>query len=200
MRHDGAVRRSAIVLAAAAAGGCGGGPVPAAGPAPFAVPFGPAPRHRPPSLTAAVAAGRPVGRLTCRRAPAARRGAAHVELFARGLGIVVPAGTGLAPPRRREGAYVRGGRCAYPLRTREPTGVVELDLAARPTLGDLFALLGQPLTRRRLASFAGPVRVWLDGRPWRGDPRRLPLHDRAQVVVASGRRRVPVHATYAFPR
>ena len=47
----------------------------------------------------------------------------HLELFARGLVLLVPAGIGVAPPVERDGAYVLGGRCLYPLRTREPTGV-----------------------------------------------------------------------------
>jgi hypothetical protein len=187
------------VAAAAAAWGCGGAPAPPAPRAPFAVPFGPGERYRPPSLSAAVADGRPVGRLRCRTDIAARA-TAHLELFAHGLGIVVPAGAGLAPPRRRTGAYVRGGRCSYPLRTTEPTGLIEFRRDTRATLGDLFALLGQPLSRMRLASFRGPVRGWVDGRPWHGEPGALPLRPGGQVVVAVGMARVPVHAAYEFPQ
>ena len=50
----------------------------------------------------------------------------HVELFANRRVVIVPAGIGIVPPLRRDGAYVLGGRCSYPLRTREPTGVVEV--------------------------------------------------------------------------
>jgi hypothetical protein len=184
--------------AAAAAWGCGGEPAPPAPRAPFVVPFGPGERYHPPSVSAAVADGRPIGRLRCTRDGAARA-TAHVELFADGLGVVVPAGAGLAPPRRRAGAYVRAGRCSYPLRMTEPTGLIELRRGTRATLGDLFALLGQPLSRRRMASFRGPVRAWVDGRPWRGEPAALPLRPGGQVVLAIGTARVPVHARYEFP-
>jgi hypothetical protein len=192
------------VGATALAWGCGGDPpspaprAPSASAAPFAVPFGSGERYRPPSLSAAVASAGPVGRLRCTR-DAAARATAHVELFAHGLGIVVPAGAGLAPPRRRVGAYVRGARCSYPLRTTEPTGLVELRRGTRATLGDLFALLGQPLSPRRMASFRGPVRTWVNGRPWHGPPGALPLRPGGQVVVAIGTARVPVHAAYQFP-
>jgi hypothetical protein len=194
----------ALVLGVAATGvaatawGCGGAPAPPAPRAPFAVPFGPGERYRPSSLSAAVRSARPVGRLRCAR-DAAARATAHVELFAHGLGVVVPAGTGRAPPRRRAGAYVRGGRCSYPLRTTEPTGLVELRRGTRTTLGDLFALLGQPLSRGRMASFRGPVRVWVDGRPWRRTPGAVPLRAGGQVVVTVGTERVPVHSAYEFP-
>ena len=112
---------------------------------------------------------------------------------------MVPAGLGIAGPHRRDGAYVRGGRCSYPLRTREPTGLVELAAGRGASIGDLFALLGQPLTRSRLGAHRGPVRVWRNGRPWRGEPGALPLRPHDQVVVVAGTRRVPVHATYRFP-
>jgi hypothetical protein len=160
-------------------------------------PIGRGPRYELPSLSAATRLGRPLARLTCRPA---RAGAltAHVELFAAGRVLILPAGVGIAPPRERDVAYVRGGRCRYPLWTTEPTGLVD---AARPglTLGDLFAVWGQPLSRARVATFAQPVRAFVAGRPWRGDPRTIPLIDHAQVVVEAGAPLVAPHAAYRFP-
>src|SRR5436309_3131268 len=114
---------------------------------PTAPRFGPAPRYRPPALSAATAAGRPLPGLPCLRSLGARFGA-HVEIFVGGLDVVVPAGIGVAAPHRRDGAYVLGGRCSYPLRTSDPSGVVEVRAGRRLTLGDLFAVWGQPLSRR----------------------------------------------------
>src|SRR5207247_2614682 len=76
----------------------------------------------------------PVSGLTCRAADTPRYGV-HLELFSAGRVVIVPAGIGIAPPLHREGAYVRGGRCSYPLRTREPTGVIEVKRGSRLTLG-----------------------------------------------------------------
>jgi hypothetical protein len=187
-------RRATAACCALALSGCGAGPG-----LPAVAPIGAGAAHRPGSLTRAVAAARPIGAMTC-RARRPRAALAHVELFGDGLAVVVPAGLGVAPPRRREGAYVRGGACTYPLVTREPTGVVELAPGARATLGRLFALLGQPLSRQRMGPFGGPVRAWLGGREWKGALADLPLRARAQVVVAAGRGAVPVHARYGFPR
>ncbi len=168
-------------------------------------PAGLGPAFRPaPIGNPAVAAGAPVGPLRCRHADGRLYGA-HIELFARSRGVVVPAGIGIAPPQRRRGAFVVGGRCSYPLRTAEPTGVVEVDPAAvpaAPTVGELFALWGQPLSGRRLGPFrAAPgasVVAFLDGRRWRGDPRAIPLRRHAQVVIELGPLVEP-HATYTFP-
>lgn len=111
---------------------------------------------------------------------------AHVELFRDGDIVVVPAGIGIRAGRHT-GAYVRG-RCRAALWTEEPTGVVHL---ARPsTLGALFAVWRRPLPH---------ARAWVDGRPWHGALARLPLHDRAQVVVQQGPALAPVHAAYTFP-
>ena len=122
----------------------------------------------------------------------------HLELFARGKVMIVPAGIGVAPPLERDGAYVRDGRCRHPLSTTEPTGVVGL---TRPglTLGDLFAVWGRPLSRERLAAARGPVTVHLDGRRWTADPRAVPLRPYAQIVVQAGAPLVEPHASYRFP-
>src|SRR3954470_8816833 len=75
---------------------------------------GPTARHRPPSLGARAARARPIAGLRCetRSTPRFR---VHLELFVdRGV-VLTPPGVGIAPPRKRTGAYVRGGRCSYPL-------------------------------------------------------------------------------------
>jgi len=138
-----------------------------------------------------------VGTLTCARGRTLAR-TAHLELFAHGRVVIVPAGIGVAPPRVEDGAYVRGGRCRYPLWTVEPTGLID---AARGglTVGDLFAVWGRPLSRTRLAGFAGTVRAFVAGRPWRGDPGAIPLARHAQIVIEVGEPVIPPHATYRFP-
>jgi hypothetical protein len=154
-------------------------------------PIGTGPRYRPaPAATASSGLG-------CADNPP--RAWVHLELFARGKVMIVPAGIGIAPPYRRDGAYVRGGRCRYPLSTTEPTGLIAV---ARPglTLGDLFAVWGRPLARDRLDGFRAPVTVHLDGRRWTGDPRAVPLRHHAQIVVQAGTPLVEPHASYRFPQ
>jgi hypothetical protein len=127
---------------------------------------------------------------------------AHLEIFARRRVVAIPSGIGVAPPLRREGAYVRGGRCVYPVRTREPTGLLELDAGGPIHLGDLFAIWGQPLSTTRLAGFTAPsghrVSAFVAGRPWRGDPRAIPLTRHAVVVLEVGGFVAP-HRSYRFP-
>ncbi len=142
-----------------------------------------------------------MGRLRCSRATGGPRYGVHLELYAARLVIPVPAGIGVAPPQHRRGAYVLGGACVYPLRTHEPTGVVVVDhraASAVPTLGALFAIWGQPLSRGRLAGFRGPVRAYLGGVRWTGTPGAIPLTRHAEIVLEVGRA-IPPHRTYLFP-
>jgi hypothetical protein len=84
------------------------------------------------------------------------------------------------------------------VRTREPTGVIEVAEGRPVTLGDLFAVWGQPLSGTRMAGFRGEVRAYVAGRPWRRDPRSIPLRRHAQVVLEVGGH-VPPHRSYLFP-
>ena len=173
------------------AAGCGADPVGGARP------IGTGDRYQPGSLHRAAEDARPIGSLTC-----ARRGGpvawVHVELFARGRVVLVPPGIGIAAPRRQDGAYVRGGRCRYPLWTDEPTGLVAVQRSGL-RLGDLFAVWGRPVGPDRLAGFRAPVTAHVDGERWTGDPGAIPLRDHAQIVLQAGGPLVPPHAEYTFP-
>jgi hypothetical protein len=111
--------------------------------------------------------------------------------------VIVPPGIGVAPPLTRRGAYVVAGRCSYPARTIEPTGVIQLERGARVTLGAFFALWGQPLSRVGLLSFRGRVRSFVGGRPWRGDLAMIPLARHAEITLEVGGY-VPPRVGYRF--
>jgi hypothetical protein len=109
----------------------------------------------------------------------------HLELFANGFSIVNPARIG-----------VRGASCRAHEWTSEPTGVVRFDRAA--TLGDLFAVWGMPLGRRRLLSFHGVVSLFRNGLRVHVDPGDVPLRDGDEIVVETGPFITP-HTSYLFP-
>jgi hypothetical protein len=162
------------------------------------LPAGQGARYHLPAISPAVAARRPIAGLACRQRGARPSFAIHLELYANHRVLPVPAGIGIAPPQRRQGAYVRAGACVYEIRTYEPTGVVVVTTGQAPTLGTLFAVWGQPLTGRELAGFGGPVRAFLGGRPWRGSPAGIRLTRHAEIVLEVGRP-VPPHRSYLFP-
>jgi hypothetical protein len=180
-------------------GGCGGG---GASPSGSATPGGlpqsviPTPIGVGPGYRLAPGAHRLAG-LRCSARPARRFGV-HLELFARRRVVIVPAGIGQRAPLGRRGRRLVGA-CSLPLRTAEPTGVVEIAAGARPlTLGDLFRVWGQPLGARRLGPFRAPVRAWVGGRAWHGPVTAIPLGRHAEIVVEAGGF-IPPHPAYLFP-
>lgn len=159
------------------------------------------PRFRPRATSALVARAAQLDGMSCQPAsPAAS--VAHVEVFAAGHVVVIPPGIGISPPLVRRGAYVQGGRCAYPLRTVEPTGLVLLKAGAAKTLGQLFALWGQPLSRQGVAGFGASdgrgVSVFSDGLLWPGSPTDARISAGVQITIEVGPYVRP-HAGYSFP-
>jgi hypothetical protein len=116
----------------------------------------------------------------------ARLGRVHLELFGKGYAVVIPPRIGVRSPSCRAHAW-----------TSDPTGVVNFDRAS--TLGDLFAIWGMPLGRRRLLSFHGAVALFRNGVRMHGDPRSLVLRDGDELVLEAGGY-VPPHRGYRFPR
>jgi hypothetical protein len=152
---------------------------------------------RPPAISPAVARAATIHGLRCTRARGPVYGV-HIELYAHRLVVPVPSGIGVAPPQRRSGVYVLGGRCAYPVRTSEPTGVVVVDQGHLLALGALFAVWGQPLTRGALGSFRGAVLAYVGGRRFTGPPGAIALRRHAEIVLEIDGVVLP-HPAYRFP-
>lgn len=193
--------QAALALVALAAAGCGSSErlVPS--------------QSQPPPA-ALVAEARPIGTGTafqpgatgpvlggCTR-PLGPREGVHVELFAANRVVLVPAGIGTRPPRGMASGRIVSAGCYGELVTLDPTGLVLVRRGAHPVLADLFRSWGQPLSARRLASFAAGrgdrVAVFVDGRSWRGPLTRVPLRRHSEIVLEVGPH-VPPHPAYTFP-
>jgi hypothetical protein len=151
----------------------------------FPWPIGAGPRYHPTAANQAVLGGSPVGRLRCANG---RRFAVHIELFAFRRVAIIPPGIGIA----------RSG-CSYPLRTKAPTGVVEVLAGGRFTLGDFFRVWGRRFDATHLLSFRVRVSLFVGGKRRTGDPRKLVLTRHAQIVIEVGGYVAP-HPSYLFPR
>ena len=169
---------------------------------PIATPIGTGSRYHPLPSGEAVESARPIAGMACSSQAHSRFGA-HLEVFAKRRVVVVPPGIGIAPPRRAAGLYAVAGRCSYPARTREPTGVVEVVKGSHLTVGQLFSIWGQPLGRGRLAGFRAAdgerVLAFVDGVRWGGDPRSIRLARHAEIVLEIGGF-VPPHTSFRFRR
>jgi len=157
----------------------------AAAAAPVPTPIGFGPKYLLPAAPIRVERGQAVGRFRCEPGSPARA-EAHVELFADRFAMLIPEGIGIGP------------HCSYAVRTVVPTGVVEYVAAAHPTIGDLFAVWGQPLGPERLAGFHGAVSAWVGGKRVRGDVAAIRLTRHAEIVLELGGY-IPPHTFFLFP-
>jgi hypothetical protein len=139
---------------------------------------------------------RPAVHAMCRAAPLRDGDRMHLELFANGRVVIVPAAIGLRGARQTFGR-VNTARCRARVWSLDPTGVVHF--AGRTTLGDVFGVWGRRLAPARLLTFVGAVRVYVNGARRRGAPGALVLHDRDEVVLEVGTY-IPPHRSYRFPR
>ena len=121
----------------------------------------------------------------------------HLDLYVDGRKVTVPAGIGIDPAVG-----------FAPLHTHDPSGVlhVESPTVRTYTLGQFFAVWGVRFTPSCLGgSCAGGgrrLRVFVDGKPVRGDPTALTLEPHQEIVIAFGTAAQlpsPVPSTYQFP-
>jgi hypothetical protein len=113
--------------------------------------------------------------------PLAMHEHAHLDVFVNGSPVTVPANIGFGPDVQAA------------LHTHDTTGVLHMEsneAGARFTLGEFFAVWGLKLTPTCVGGYcdAGDdtLRVFVDGEPYRGDPRSLQMHDQEEIVVAYG--------------
>jgi hypothetical protein len=118
---------------------------------------------------------------------------AHLAIYVNGQAQTVPYGIGIGQPWRIqqsiEGPFVAGGSCFYWLHTHTQDGVVHIESPEQRTftLGDFFAIWGQPLSSTQVGNAQGPVIAYVNGQPTSGDPSLIPLeaHELIQLDVGA---------------
>ena len=107
-----------------------------------------------------------------------------LDLFVHGRRVPVPAGIGIDA---RDGFI-------SPIHTHDSSGIVHVESpdVRTFTLGEVFGVWGVRLTRRCLGGYcangAARLRVYVDGRPFAGDPRVLPAGTDSPELPAIARR------------
>ncbi|HEV8447941.1 MAG TPA: hypothetical protein VGQ44_14010 [Gemmatimonadaceae bacterium] len=130
-----------------------------------------------------VPTGQPVGGISCDEMEGQRIHIhQHLLILDRGKSVDIPNNVGRP----------LGGQCLYWVHTHTPDGVIHIESPANRTftLGDFFAIWGQPLSETRAATaFAktgSKLKVWVDGKPYSGDPAKIPLLRHTDVVIEAG--------------
>jgi hypothetical protein len=105
----------------------------------------------------------------------------HVAIFDHGRPVVIPDDVGRP---------VVGG-CFYWIHTHTPDGLVHVEAPTFKSfvLGQFFDVWGQPLSATRIGPARvakGQLHVFVDGRPYAGDPREIELDQHADITLEAG--------------
>jgi hypothetical protein len=117
---------------------------------------------------------------------------AHLSLFAEGERVAIPLAIGIVDPVI-QGGFVRGGACFYWLHTHDAAGLIHVEPpeAGEYTLGQLFDVWGQSLSRTTVAGLGGTLSVFVDGARYEGDVRSIVLTSRKHISLQVGRPLAP---------
>jgi hypothetical protein len=113
----------------------------------------------------------------------------HLTIFVDGAARQIPYGIGIVPPRTvqhtPEGPFVTSGTCFYWLHTHTEDGIIHIESPVQRsyTLGDFFAIWGQPLGLDQVGPAKGKVTAFYDGKVYLGNPADIPIGDHVQVQL-----------------
>jgi len=117
----------------------------------------------------------------------------HIDIFVDGRAVSVPAGIGI-----NDNSFIS------PIHTHDATGVIHVESPTNEqfSLGQFFAVWGVRFTRTSVggyqASATRPIRVYLDGKRFQGDPARLVLAPHQEIAVVIGKAPARIPSRYAF--
>jgi hypothetical protein len=123
---------------------------------------------------------------------------AHLSIFINGSETTLPAGVGIDQTTQ----------CLYWLHTHASDGIIHIEApkasAARKfTLGDVFDIWGKPLSSTQIGATVltkdQKLKMFVDGKPYTGNPRNIVLTKYAQVVLEVTPPDVTPLPTFTFP-
>lgn len=125
---------------------------------------------------------------------------AHLSLFYKGEQIAIPSGIGIVKPHQVQNGFVAGGKGFYWLHTHDATGIIHIESPDERlyTLGNFFNVWGQPLNEHDVAGLKGPVRAFVDGKPYNGKLGTIRLQSHALITLVVGAPAV-TPPRYEFP-
>jgi hypothetical protein len=120
----------------------------------------------------------------------------HLTVYVDGALRPIPAGIGIVRPVAQQtpnGAFYSATDCYYWLHVHAYDGVIHIESPTTRTytLGQFFAIWGQPLSKNRIGPVAGTLSVFVDGRSYKPDPAGIKLGSREDIQISVGSPTVP---------
>jgi hypothetical protein len=117
---------------------------------------------------------------------------AHLAVYTNGKLRIVPEGIGIVPPTQvvqtSAGPFVVAGRCFYWLHSHTADGIIHIESPTQRvySLGNYFDIWNQPLSATQVGPEHGQVTAFVDGQPFAGDPRSIPLNAHSVIQLDVG--------------
>lgn len=134
-------------------------------------------------LSSVASTGQPIAGISCDAQEGQRTHIhQHLVILDHGKPVDIPRNVGQSPEHR----------CLYWVHTHTPDGIIHIEAPNERsfTLSDFFKVWGQPLSRTQAASAqaakGAKLKVWVDGKPFTGDPRAIKLAAHADIVIEAG--------------
>jgi hypothetical protein len=120
----------------------------------------------------------------------------HVAVYVNGALRPIPPGVGIVSPVAQQtanGPFYQASRCYYWLHVHAQDGIVHVEAPSEATytLGQFFAIWRQPLSTTRVGPATGALHVWVDGKPYTGNPAAIVFRSHEDVQIDVGTPTVP---------
>ena len=116
----------------------------------------------------------------------------HLTVFVDGQLRPLPPGIGIVTPvaqQTPDGPFYGATTCYYWLHVHAQDGIIHIESPTTRTytLGEFFAIWGQPLSNSRIGPITGSLTVFVDGRAYTRDPHNIDLgsHEDIQIDVGT---------------
>jgi hypothetical protein len=129
---------------------------------------------------------------------------AHLAIYVNGKARSIPEGIGIPPPRQEdqstEGPFVVSGKCFYWLHAHTDDGIIHIESPVQRTytLGNYFDIWGEQLSATHVGPATGTVYAYVNGKPYTGDVRSIPLEVHALIQLDVGTN-TPGPQPFTFP-
>ena len=115
----------------------------------------------------------------------------HLSVYVNGVLRPISPGVGAVTPVAQQTAnsvFYSASSCYYWLHVHAQDGVIHVESPTNTTytLGQFFAIWGQPLSKTQVGPATGNLTAYVNGKPYAGDPAAIPLGSREDIQLDVG--------------
>jgi hypothetical protein len=130
----------------------------------------------------------------------------HLDIYINGKHMVQPAGVGIYDNEFITELHTHSASAeGLPGPATRATGVIHVEAPGNQTysLGQFFGVWGVYLSKKCIGGYcataAKPLKFYVNGKPFTGDPVRLPLKEHEEIAIVYGKPPAKIPASFKWP-